>query len=66
MSDIDQKNLESMIRKILTEIIAEKDGGRTKVTDKSGIMSFHTPNWKPEPFDTGKAGDKVYLKDMVT
>lgn len=67
MSDMDPKTLENMIRKVLTEILTENGcGDRTKVVDKSGIMSFHTPNWHPEPFDTGKAGDKVFLKDMVT
>ena len=68
MSGIEQKNLENMVRKILTEILAENQcaGSRTKVVDPSGIMSFHTPDWKPEPFDTGKAGDKVFLKDMVS
>jgi len=69
MSDIDQKTLENMIRKVLTEILSENGGSggdRTKIVDPSGIMSFRTPNWQPEPFDTGKAGDKVFLKDMVT
>ena len=67
MSNIDPKNLESMIRKVLTEIIAEKGlgGSRTKVVDPSGIMSFHTPDWQPEPFKEG-GNDRVYLKDMVT
>ena len=65
MGDIDQKTLESMIRKVLTEIISENQDG-CKHVDPSGVMSFHTPLWKPEPFDTGKAGDKVYLKDMVS
>lgn len=65
MSNIDPKNLENMIRKVLTEIIAEKGlaGDRSKIVDPSGVMSFHTPDWKPDPFKEG--GEGVYLKDMV-
>ena len=71
MSNIDSKNLESVIRKVLTEILNEKGGqapslNNPKIVDKSGIMTIHTPAIKPDPFDTGKPGDKVYLKDMVT
>ncbi len=65
MSNIDQKDLEGMIRKVLMEILSEKGEGNQKHIDPSGIMSFNTRTWKPEPFDTGKAGDRVFLKDMV-
>jgi ethanolamine utilization protein EutQ len=70
MSDIDRKTLENMVRKVLAAIIEEKGGlaaDNFKETEKkSGITVFHTPAVKPEPFDTGKTGDKVFLKDMVT
>jgi ethanolamine utilization protein EutQ len=66
MGDIDQKTLEAMVRKVLTELLAE--GPKTlpgwKTVDPSGIMSVRTAQVKPEPFDTGKAGDKVFLKDI--
>ncbi|MGB1001865.1 MAG: translation initiation factor IF-2 N-terminal domain-containing protein, partial [Prochlorococcaceae cyanobacterium] len=35
-----------------------------KVVDKeSGVLCVKTETVKPEPFDTGKAGDKVLLTD---
>ncbi|MGL4207845.1 MAG: cupin domain-containing protein [Candidatus Adiutrix sp.] len=74
MSNIDPKNLENMIRKVLADIISEKGAplgdpsgvDKAKHIDPSGIMSVHLPVVKPEPFDTGKSGDKVFLKDVVT
>jgi len=70
MSDIDQKQLENMIRKVLTDILAEQggSGGIQRQVDKSGVMSFKTSTVKPEPFpfDIGAAQNKVFLKDMVT
>jgi ethanolamine utilization protein EutQ len=68
MENIDSKALEGLVRKVLTEIIAEKGGGTEEVrhVDKSGIMSIKLPLIKPEPFNTGKPGDKVFLKDLAT
>lgn len=68
MADIDKAQLEAMVRKVLTEILAEGGGccapPSWKKIDPSGIMGVHLPAVKPEPFDTGKSGDKVYLKDV--
>ncbi|MDL2226491.1 cupin domain-containing protein [Deltaproteobacteria bacterium OttesenSCG-928-M10] len=70
MSDIDQKQLEGMIRKVLTEILTEKGGSGEMVrqVDKSGVMSVKTSTVKTEkfPFDIGPANGKVFLKDMVS
>ncbi|MDR3048919.1 MAG: cupin domain-containing protein [Elusimicrobiota bacterium] len=68
MSKIDEKALESMVRKVLTDIFSKNDDccKETKHIDKSGILSVRVPEIKPEPFDTGKKGDKVLLKDLVT
>ncbi len=67
---MDSKALEAMVRKVLGEIIAEKGGcccaDEFRHVDKSGIMSIKLPRIKPEPFDTGKPGDKVFLKDLVS
>jgi ethanolamine utilization protein EutQ len=70
MAAIDSKALEGMVRKVLAEIIAEKGGccGNDGVrhVDKSGIISIKLPRIKPEPFNTGKPGDKVFLKDLAS
>ena len=72
MGDISRQDLEKMVRRVLGEILAEGGPAGLQIknsfrqTDPSGIMAFHTPAVKPEPFDTGKVGDRVFLKDMVT
>ncbi|MDR1948054.1 MAG: cupin domain-containing protein [Spirochaetaceae bacterium] len=69
MSDSDSKTLENMVRKVLTDILAEKGSGYCRGirhVDKSGILSVSLPGIKPEPFNTGKPGDKVFLKDCVS
>ena len=74
MNGMDSKALEEMVRKVLDEIIAEKSDGcgrccwadEFRHVDKSGIMSIKLPRIKPEPFNTGKPGDKVFLKDLVS
>jgi ethanolamine utilization protein EutQ len=69
MNGIDSKALEEMVRKVLCELIAEKgycSAEEFRHVDKSGIISIKLPRIKPEPFDTGKPGDNVLLKDMVS
>ncbi|MDR1546160.1 MAG: cupin domain-containing protein [Deltaproteobacteria bacterium] len=66
MSEIDKKELEKLVRKVLTEILAAGPAGGSKTVDPSGVMSVRTAEIKPEPFDTGKPGDKVFLKDIST
>jgi len=71
MNGMDSKVLEEMVRKVLGEIIAEKGGScccadEVRHVDKSGIMSVKLPRIKPEPFNTGKPGDKVFLKDLIS
>jgi ethanolamine utilization protein EutQ len=64
---MDKKELESIVRKLILEIAGE--GGTSsfeKTVDPSGILSVTLPTVKPAPFDTGKAGDQVYLSDIVT
>jgi ethanolamine utilization protein EutQ len=68
MSDVDSKALEDLVRKVLVEILSENKGccQDTRHVDKSGILSVDLAKIKPEPFDTGKSGDKVFLKDCVS
>jgi ethanolamine utilization protein EutQ len=65
------QDLEKLIRTIVTEIIAERGAGcdtwqGTRHIDPSGIMSVRLAEVKPDPFNTGKAGDRVFLKDCVS
>jgi ethanolamine utilization protein EutQ len=79
MSDVDTKALEVLVRKVLTEILIERGGSESvgcesgsrpkddlRQVDKSGIMSIRIPAVRPEPFDTGKAGDRVFLSDVLS
>jgi len=67
MENIDPKALEGLVRKVLNQIVAENGccSDENRHVDKSGIMSIKLPRIKPEPFNTGKPGDKVFLKDLV-
>jgi ethanolamine utilization protein EutQ len=69
MAITDEKELKALVRKVLTDILAEgalpqAPKPNWKKVDPSGIMSVKTGQVKPDPFDTGKAGDKVFLKDI--
>ncbi|MDR1297619.1 MAG: cupin domain-containing protein [Deltaproteobacteria bacterium] len=64
MADVDRKELESLVRKIIAEYMAAGTTPPWKTVDPSGIMSVRTAQVRPEPFDTGKEGDKVFLKDV--
>ena len=59
---------EQMIADIVKRVMAEvgKNAPFEKYVDPSGIMSVRTSTVKPEKFDTGKPGDKVYLTDVST
>ena len=66
--DINEKVLEELIRKVITEQMGgAKAPAFEKVVDKeSGVLCVKTSTVKPEPFDTGKAGDKVLLTDITS
>ena len=70
METVNSKVLEDVVRKVLIEILAEKGGCPSgegiRHVDKSGILSVKLPQVRPEPFDTGKAGDRVFLKDLAS
>ena len=67
---MDTKAIEEMVRKVLGEIIAERgeccSAEKVRHVDSSGIISIKLPQIRPEPFDTGKPGDKVLLSDLVS
>ncbi|QBD85520.1 DUF861 domain-containing protein [Clostridium tetani] len=70
MENLNEKLIEEIVRKIITEKLGQTAPKNTpefeKNVDKSGVISIKTETVKPEKFDTGKEGDKVYLKDVVT
>lgn len=65
MAEIDNKALIEAIAKIVMEKMQYPKAEMVREIDKSGIMSIKGSIVKCEPFDTGKPGDKVFLKDIV-
>lgn len=66
MSEISKDMLEDIIRKVISQHLGEKQNGFVKHVDESGVISIKTETVKPEKFDTGKEGDEVYLKDVIS
>lgn len=63
---IDEKHLKELIKQIVVEQMNLEKNNFEKTVDKSGIMSIKSETVKCEPFDTGKKGDRVFLKDVFT
>jgi ethanolamine utilization protein EutQ len=67
MSNIDEKMIAEIVRKLLLEQMTSKQGNvLEKVRAGSGVVGIKGSSVKCEVFDTGKAGDRVYLKDMLS
>lgn len=67
MNNIDEKMVAEIVRKVLLEhVSAGQCKEPEKVKAKSGVVGIKGGSVKCEDFDTGKAGDRVYLKDMLT
>ena len=64
---ISQEQLEAVIRKVLQEQMAGLTKPMEKCVDKkSGVLVVKGRSVRPEPFDTGKPGTKVFLSDVMT
>jgi len=63
---IDEKYLKNLIKEIIIEQINLNKNNFEKKVDQSGIMVVKSETVKCDPFDTGKKGDKVFLKDVFT
>jgi ethanolamine utilization protein EutQ len=61
---MDKDALEKIVRKVVCEVLSQKTP--IKTISKSGVASIRVNELKLEKFDTGKPGDKVFLKDAVT
>lgn len=70
MSNIDPKMLEDIVKKIVMQTFSqEQTANNDRTIDKSGIMSVKLPTIKlgeADRFDTGKAGDCVLLRDVLS
>jgi len=66
LNNIDNKELVEVITKLILEKLQQSDGKIIKEVDSSGVISIKGSTVKCEPFDTGRAGDKVYLKDILS
>lgn len=67
MNYMDEKLIADIVRRIITERMNEEDkGGFVKEKDPSGVLCVKGSTVKCDKFDTGKAGDRVYLKDILT
>ncbi|MDF1617485.1 cupin domain-containing protein [Petrocella sp. FN5] len=66
MGNMDSKMIEEIVRKVLLEMSKGEQPDFIKEIDKSGVSVIKTETVHPGKFDTGKDGDKVYLKDVLT
>ena len=67
MADINRSDLETLVRKILLEELATKDGG--KKVSKAGVASIALPGLDVRPedrLDTCDASHQVYTRDLLT
>lgn len=65
MQDINIQMIESIVKKVIEEQMNQSQK-QHRIVDKSGVIGIKAEQIKPEPFDTGKAGDKVYLTDLYS
>ncbi len=68
---MDREQIETLVREaIRKELNSAKSQGeqpfRKEIDKASGVISVVSASVTPERFDTGKAGDQVYLKDVLT
>jgi len=61
---MNKDKIEEIVRKVVFEVMAREEAD--KKISKSGVMSVNLKALKLDKFDTGKDGDKVYLKDAVS
>jgi ethanolamine utilization protein EutQ len=66
MNEINKQMLEEIIKKVILEHLGKKQEEFVKHKDESGVISIKTDTVKPEKFDTGKEGDEIYLKDVLS
>lgn len=65
MQEINMQMIEHIVRKVIEEQMNQSQK-QNRIEDKSGVIGIKAAEIKPEPFDTGKAGDKVFLTDIFS
>ena len=64
---ISDEKLQQLIREVVAETKGEISPPFERSLDTaSGVIAVRAALVKPEPFDTGKPGDKVFLSDIFT
>ncbi len=64
---IDEKTLEQLIRKVITETLVMGDQQIGKHVDQaSGVIAVRAAAVNPPPFDTGHTGAKVFIQDVFS
>ncbi len=63
--NMNDKNLEDLIKKIIMDEISKNDS-TTKFMDKSGIGVVKASKITPERFDTGNPSDQVFVTDLFS
>lgn len=61
---MDKTQIEKMVREVLEKTLNESS--QNIYQEANGVLSCKIESLKPQPFDTGKAGDKVGLIDAFT
>lgn len=63
--NIDEKTLRAIVAQVIASM--ETESGFVRCIDpESGVLSINASAVELEPFDTGKPGDRVRLKDVIT
>lgn len=63
MEKVSRELIEQIVRQVLAAQFSQSADPNRSV-DQSGIIAVRGNSIKPEPFNTGKAGDKVWLTDI--
>lgn len=67
MKEIDERVIADIVRAVLAEQLNKEGKGQIiKNKDVSGVLAVRGSSVMCEKFDTGKPGDQVYLKDVLT
>ncbi len=67
INNMDEKLVAEIVKRVLEEQMGkEKTPQLEKQNDRSGVVAIKGSSVKCDVFDTGKQGDRVYLKDILT